>query len=135
MADMARPSTLATTAILRGFVENTYLTNYAPKIADPNTVDFSALQNYKPKSVIASIGNPNAAVASLPPEQISTGTVPLLQYLQEQKEQATGLSKAAQGLNDTLYVSGNSEAKVSQVQSAAQVRIQFIARRFMETGG
>ena len=32
-------------------------------------------------------------------------------------------------------MSGNSEAKVSQVQSAAQLRIQFIARRFMETGG
>ena len=135
MSDMVRPSTLASTAILRGFVENTYLTNYAPKIADPNVVDFSALQNMKPKQIIASNGNPQGAVASLPPEQISTGTVPLLQFLQGHKEQATGLSKAAQGLNDALYVSGNSEAKVSQVQSAAQLRIQFIARRFMETGG
>lgn len=134
MADMVRPSTLASTAILRGFVENTYLTNYAPKIADPNVVDFSALQNMKPKQIIASNGNPTGAVSSLPPEQISTGTVPLLQFLQGHKEQATGLSKAAQGLNDALYVSGNSEAKVSQVQSAAQIRIQFIARRFMETG-
>ena len=135
MSDMVRPSTLASTAILRGFVENTYLTNYAPKIADPNVVDFSALQNMKPKQIIASNGNPQGAVASLPPEQISTGTVPLLQFLQGHKEQATGLSKAAQGLNDALYVSGNSEAKVAQVQSAAQIRIQFIARRFMETGG
>mgnify|MGYP003670670810 CR=1 FL=1 len=135
MADMVRPATLASTAILRGFVENTYLTNYAPKIADPNVVDFSALQNMKPKQIIASNGNPQGAVASLPPEQISTGTVPLLQFLQGHKEQATGLSKAAQGLNDALYVSGNSESKVSQVQSAAQLRIQFIARRFMETGG
>jgi len=135
MTDMVRPSTLASTAILRGFVENTYLTNYAPKIADPNVVDFSALQNMKPKQIIASNGNPMSAVSSLPPEQISTGTVPLLEFLQGHKEQATGLSKAAQGLNDALYVSGNSEAKVSQVQSAAQIRIQFIARRFMETGG
>ena len=135
MADMVRPATLASTAILRGFVENTYLTNYAPKIADPNVVDFSALQNMKPKQIIASNGSPQGAVASLPPEQISTGTVPLLQFLQGHKEQATGLSKAAQGLNDALYVSGNSESKVSQVQSAAQLRIQFIARRFMETGG
>jgi hypothetical protein len=50
------------------------------------------------------------------------------------KEQATGMSKAAQGLNDTLYVSGNSEQKLSAVQSAAQKRIQHIARRFAETG-
>ena len=134
MADFTRSSTLASTAILRGFVENTYLTNYSPKLADPNVVDFSALQNMKPKQIIPTNGNPAAAVAQLPPETISTGTVPLLEHLQLIKEQATGMSKAAQGLNDTLYVSGNSEQKLSAVQSAAQKRIQHIARRFAETG-
>ena len=117
-----------------GIVENTYLTNYAPKLADPNVVDFSALQNMKPKQIIPTNGNPAAAVAPLPPETISTGTVPLLEHLQLIKEQATGMSKAAQGLNDELYVSGNSEAKLAAVQSASQKRIQHIARRFAETG-
>lgn len=134
MADFTRSSTLASTAILRGFVENTYLTNYSPKLADPNIVDFSALQNMKPKQIIPTNGNPNAAVTALAPETISTGTVPLLEHLQLIKEQATGMSKAAQGLNDTLYISGNSEQKLQAVQSAAQKRIQHIARRFAETG-
>ena len=134
MADFSRSSTLASTAILRGFVENTYLTNYAPKLADPNVVDFSALQNMKPKQIIPTNGNPAAAVAPLPPETISTGTVPLLEHLQMIKEQATGMSKAAQGLNDELYVSGNSEQKLAAVQSASQKRIQHIARRFAESG-
>ena len=134
MADFTRSSTLASTAILRGFVENTYLTNYAPKLADPNVVDFSALQNMKPKQIIPTNGNPTQAVAPLPPETISTGTVPLLEHLQMIKEQATGMSKAAQGLSDELYVSGNSEQKLAAVQSASQKRIQHIARRFAETG-
>jgi len=134
VADFTRSSTLAATAILRGFVENTYLTNYSPKLADPNVVDFSALQNMKPKAIIPTNGNPTAAVAALTPDTISTGTVPLLQHLQTIKEQATGMSKAAQGLNDTLYVSGNSEQKLAAVQSASQKRIQHIARRFAETG-
>ena len=134
MADFTRSSTLASTAILRGFVENTYLTNYSPKLADPNVVDFSALQNMKPKQIIPTNGNPNGAVSALAPETISTGTVPLLEHLQLIKEQATGMSKAAQGLNDTLYVSGNSQQKLQAVQSAAQKRIQHIARRFAETG-
>ena len=119
---------------LGGFVENTYLTNYSPKLADPNVVDFSALQNMKPKQIIPTNGNPAAAVAALPPETISTGTVPLLEHLQMIKEQATGMSKAAQGLSDELYVSGNSESKLQAVQSASQKRIQHIARRFAETG-
>ena len=134
IADFTRSSSLASTAILRGFVENTYLTNYSPKLADPNVVDFSALQNMKPKQIIPTNGNPNGAVSSLPPEAISSGTVPLLSHLQTIKEQATGMSKAAQGLNDSLYVSGNSESKVAAVQSASQKRIQHIARRFAETG-
>ena len=134
IADFTRSSTLASTAILRGFVENTYLTNYAPKLADPNVVDFSALQNMKPKQIVPTNGNPAAAVQPMPPEAISTGTVPLLEHLQLIKEQATGMSKAAQGLNDALYVSGNSEQKLQQVQSASQKRIQHIARRFAETG-
>jgi len=134
VADMVRPSTMATTAVLRGFVENVYLTNYSPKLADPNVVDFSALQNMKPKQIIATNGNPQSAVAALTPDTISAGTVPLLELLQVHKEQATGMGKAAQGLNDTLYVSGNSEAKMQQAMSAAQVRIQFMARRFAETG-
>jgi len=134
VADMIRPTTLASTAIMRGFIENVYLTNYSPKLADPNVVDFSALQNMKPKQIIATNGNPNGAVAALSPDTISTGTVPVLELLQLHKEQATGLSKAAQGLNDTLYVSGNSEEKMQRAMSAAQVRIQFMARRFAETG-
>ena len=134
VADMIRPATLATTAIMRGFVENVYLTNYSPKLADPNVVDFSALQNMKPKQIIATNGNPNGAVAAMTPDTISTGTVPLLEMLQQHKEQATGLSKAAQGLNDTLYVSGNSEEKMQRAMSAAQIRVQFMARRFAETG-
>jgi len=134
VADMIRPATMATTAIMRGFVENVYLTNYSPKLADPNVVDFSALQNMKPKQIIATNGNPQGAVASLTPDTISQGTVPLLELLQQHKEQATGLSKAAQGLNDTLYVSGNSDEKMARAQSAAQMRIQYMARRFAETG-
>lgn len=134
MADITRSSTLSSTAILRGFVENVYLTNFSPRLADPNVVDFAALQNMKPKAIIPTVGNPAGAVQMLQPENLSPGTVPLLEHMQIHKEQAHGLSKAAQGLNDELYVSGNSEAKLARVQTAAQTRIQHVARRFVQTG-
>ena len=91
MADFTRSSTLASTAILRGFVENTYLTNYSHlNLADPNVVDFSALQNMKPKQIIPTNGNPVNAVQQMQPETISPGTVPLLEYLQANKRASNG---------------------------------------------
>jgi len=134
LADMVRPQMQATTAILRGFVENVYFGNYGRTLADPNVVDFSALQNPVPKQVIATNGPAVNSVQQIGPDPISPGTQGMLEYLQLQKEQSTGLTKAAMGLNDALYVSGNSEAKIAQTQSAAQIRIEHIARRFMETG-
>lgn len=134
LADMVRPQMQATTAIMRGFVENVYYGNYGRTLADPNVVDFAALQNPVPKQIIATNGPAQGAVQQLSPEPISPGTQGMLEFLQMQKEQSTGLSKAAMGLNDALYVSGNSEAKVGAAQSAAQIRIEHIARRFMEGG-
>ena len=134
LLDMARSQTQATTAILRGFVENVYFGNYGRTLADPNVVDFSALQNPMPKQIIPTNGNPAAAVQQLQPEPISPGTSAMLEFLGLQKEQSTGLTKTAMGLNDTLYVSGNSETKMQGAQTAAQIRIEHIARRFVESG-
>jgi len=134
LLDMARPQTQATTAILRGFVENVYFGNYGRTLADPNVVDFQALQNPVPKQIIPTNGNPAAAVQQLQPEPMSAGTSGMLEFLGLQKEQSTGLSKTAMGLNDTLYVSGNSEQKMTGAQNAAQIRVEHIARRFVETG-
>jgi len=134
LLDMARPQTQATTAILRGFVENVYFGNYGRTLADPNVVDFSALQNPVPKQIIPTNGNPAAAIQQIQPEPISSGTAGMLEFLGLQKEQSTGLTKTAMGLNDALFVSGNSEAKMSSAQNASQIRIEHIARRFVETG-
>ena len=134
LLDMARPQTQATTAIMRGFVENVYFGNYGRTLADPNVVDFAALQNPLPKQIIATNGNPAAAIQQITPEQLSPGTGTMLEFLGMQKEQSTGLSKTAMGLNDTLYVSGNSEQKMGNAQNAAQIRVEHIARRFVESG-
>ena len=134
LLDMARPQTQATTAIMRGFVENVYFGNYGRTLADQKVVDFAALQNPLPKQIIATNGSPANAIQQMNPEPISPGTSGMLEFLGLQKEQSTGLTKTALGLNDTLYVSGNSEQKMGSAQSAAQVRIEHIARRFVESG-
>ena len=134
IADVTRSATEIKTAITRGMVENVYLTNYGRILADPNTVDFRALQSPEPHQIIPTNGSPIAAVQPITPDSLSPSTFSLLEFMNGEKEQASGMTRAAQGVNEKLFDSGNSAGKVAQVQAASQKRIAYVARRFAETG-
>lgn len=134
IADTTRSATEIKTAITRGMVENVYLTNYGRILADPNTVDFRALQSPEPHQIIPTNGSPVAAVQPITPDSLSPSTFSLLEFMNNEKEQASGMTRAAQGVNEKLFDSGNSAGKVAQVQAASQKRIAYVARRFAETG-
>jgi hypothetical protein len=134
MADATRSSTEVKTAITRGIIENVYLTNYSRVLADPNIVDFRALQSPEPHQIIPTNGNPMTAVSQLQPSTISPSSFSLLEFMNNEKETATGMSRTAQGINSDLFKSGNDATKVSIIEQASQKRISYIARRFAETG-
>ena len=134
MADFTRSSTLASTAILRGFVENTYLTNYSPKLADPNVVDFSALQNMKPKQIIPTNGNPAAAVAALPPETISTGTVPLLRTSTNDQRTSNRNVKSCTGFKRYSTFLETLNRSFQLFNQLLKRESSIFGRRFAETG-
>jgi len=134
IADATRSATEIKTAITRGLIENVYLTNYGRILADPNVVDFRALQSPEPHQIIPTNGSPVASVQPITPDNLSPSTFSLLEFMNAEKEQATGMTRAAQGVNEKLFDSGNSAGKVAQVQAASQKRIAYIARRFAETG-
>lgn len=58
---------------------------------------------------------------------------PMLQYMDEKKENSTGISKAAAGL-DADALQSATKAAVAATISAAQQQIEMIARIFAETG-
>ncbi len=134
IADVTRSATEIKTAVTRGMVENVYLTNYGRILADPNIVDFRALQSPEPHQIIPTNGSPIAAVQPITPDNLSPSTFSLLEFMNNEKEMATGMTRAAQGVNEKLFDSGNSAGKVAQVQAASQKRIAYVARRFAETG-
>lgn len=134
MADATKSATEVKTAITRGIVENIYLTNYSRILADPNTVDFRALQSPEPHQIIPTNGNPLSAVQQIQPSTISPSSFSLLEFMNNEKETATGMSRTAQGINSDLFKSGNDANKVSMIEQASQKRIAYIARRFAETG-
>ena len=58
---------------------------------------------------------------------------PVLQYMDEQKENRTGISKAAAGL-DADALQSSTKAAVAATMSGAQQHIEMVARIFAETG-
>ena len=134
IADATKSATEIKTTITRGMIENVYLSNYGRTLADPNTVDFRALQSPEPHQIIPTNGSPMSSVHTLVPAQLAPSTFSLLEYMNTEKEMATGMTRAAQGVNEKLFDSGNSAGKIAMVEQAAQKRISYVARRFAETG-
>lgn len=66
-------------------------------------------------------------------EFVGEDTLPILQYLAEIKENRTGQSKAAQGL-DADSLQSSTKAAVAATLSASQQRLEYVARCFAETG-
>lgn len=60
-------------------------------------------------------------------------SLPLLSYLDDIRAQRTGITKASQGLDPDVLQS-TTKAAVSATMSAAQERIELVARIFAETG-
>ncbi len=134
IADATKSATEIKTTITRGMIENVYLSNYGRTLADPNTVDFRALQSPEPHQIIPTNGSPMSSVHTLVPAQLAPSTFSLLEFMNTEKEMATGMTRAAQGINEKLFDSGNSAGKIAMVEQAAQKRIAYVARRFAETG-
>lgn len=64
---------------------------------------------------------------------VGQSAMPILEYLDEIKAQRTGVTPASQGLDADLLQSTTKAAVTAQI-SAAQERIEIIARTFAETG-
>ena len=64
---------------------------------------------------------------------VGAAAFPVLEYLDEAKEQRTGVSKASMGMNAEALQS-TTKAAVAATMSAAQGRVEMIARIFAEEG-
>tara|TARA_R110002020_G_scaffold287099_1_gene502594 strand:- start:34403 stop:36361 length:1959 start_codon:yes stop_codon:yes gene_type:complete len=74
------------------------------------------------------------AVTRLDTPQLSAHTMPMLEQLDIQKENRTGVSRMTQGLDGNALTSNTAATAVNQVMTAAQSKILLIARVFAETG-
>lgn len=131
IAELIMDLQLIKSTVMRQLLDNIYLTNNARVAAVEGQVNLDDLLNSKAGGIIR-MRQPNS-VQVLQPPLVGQNAFSLLQYLDEIKEQRTGLSKASMGLDADALQSTTATAVAAQM-SAAQGKIEMIARVFAETG-
>ena len=118
-------------SLLRQQLDNVYLTNNARTAAVEGQVNIDDLMSNRPGGVDRM--RAPGMVQPITPPSINQMAFPLLQYIDQVKENRTGMTKASQGL-DPDSLQSSTRAAVAATISASQQKIEMIARVFAETG-
>ena len=130
-ADLVKDLQQIKTALTRQLLDNVYQTNNARIAAVEGQVNLDDLINSRPGGIVR-MRAPNM-VQPIAPPSVSDTAMPMLAYMDEVREQRTGLSKASMGLDPDALQSSTATAVAATV-SAAQSKLEMIARVFAETG-
>jgi hypothetical protein len=122
------------TAIMRQMLDNLYLSNNPRTIVDPKKVELQDVLSPTIGGIIRLHGGATPQdVGTMAVPFVAQHSFPMLQYLDEVREQRTGVSKQSQGL-DPAALKDQSIYGMSTLMEAAQQKIRYIARVFGETG-
>lgn len=131
IAELTMDIQLIKSTLLRQMLDNLYLNNNASWEAVEGQVNFDDLLNPAPGGIVRT-RQPNM-VRSLAPPVMMGEAFPMLDYLDNTRDQRTGINKAAAGL-DADALQSTTKVAVDATIKAAQAKIELIARVFAETG-
>jgi hypothetical protein len=130
-ADLAMPAMRMKTHLLRNALDNVSFQTNARTFAVDNMVNLDDLLTNRPGGVVrmkqAGMAGPLSTSGADP-----AAAFQLLQYADEQKQDATGVTKYTQGSDaDTL---NKTAAGLHNITQRADMRVELVARIFAETG-
>lgn len=131
LADRAMDLQLIKSTITRQMLDNLYLTNNYRVGAVEGQVNLDDLLTSTAGGVIR-MKNPNAIVP-MTVQSNAAQSFPMLEYLDSVQAKRTGISDAQQGLNADVLQNVTATA-VAAMTSAAQGKLELIARIFADTG-
>lgn len=120
--------------LLRQTLDNMYLTNNPRTVIDQNKLNLDDLLVSRPGGVIRSNGDVMNSFAPFAVQPLGSAPFDMLEYMDKIREGRSGVSQTSQGLNADLINSNKGDSSVAMLMSAAQQRIELIARIFAETG-
>lgn len=134
IADLVKDIQQIKTALYRAVLDNAYLANN-PRVevgedsAGTNTIDDLLVS--RPGGIVRTKRIGGLQWQTIP--TIGNHIFPLIEYVDQTREQRTGVTKQGQGL-DANALQNQSATAANQLFTVAQARIRLIARIFAETG-
>lgn len=133
MADLVKDLQLIKSTIWRQLLDNLYGINNSMMGADANNVNLDDLLVRRPMGVVRTMGPPANALMPIVPAPLPPEAFSMIEYIDTVKETRTGVGKQFQGLNADILKDANIPA-IQGLLSAAEQRVEMIARIFAETG-
>ena len=130
--DLISDLQLIKTTLMRNLLDNMYLTNNGRYEVVEGQANLDDLMTSRPGGIVR-VRTPGA-VNPLGTPQLDQNSFNMLGYLDSIREERTGVSKQSMGLSEGALKSHQTATGVGQVMTAAQQKIELIARVFAETG-
>ena len=130
--DLISDLQLIKTTLMRNLLDNMYLTNNGRYEVVEGQANLDDLMTSRPGGIVR-VRTPGA-VSPLSTPQLDQNSFNMLGYLDSIREERTGVNKNSMGLGEGALKSHQTATGISQTMTAAQQKIELIARVFAETG-
>lgn len=132
--DLVKDLAQIKTAVTRGFLDNLYLQNNAEKIVDiDRVIDVNDFLTSRPGGIKRVQGDPSTVVVPLITPYVGQGALQGLEYLDAVRENRTGYTRSAQGMDSNSLATQTATGYMQQVSQSA-MRLEMIGRTIAETG-
>ena len=118
--------------LMRNLMDNMYNQNFGRYAVLEGQANLDDLLTQRPGGVVR-VKSPNA-VTPLTTPALEPYSFQMLEYLDGVRESRAGVSRMSQGMNENALTSHTTATAVNAVMSAAQSRVELVARNFAETG-
>tara|TARA_R110002012_G_scaffold293349_1_gene489009 strand:- start:179 stop:1258 length:1080 start_codon:yes stop_codon:yes gene_type:complete len=132
IADVVMDLQLIKSTMMRTLLDNAYNQNYGRYAVLEGQANLDDLLTQRPGGVVR-VKSPNA-VMPLPTPSLEPYSFQMLEYIDGIRESRAGVSRMSQGMNENALTSHTTATAVNAVMTAAQSRVELVARNFAETG-
>jgi len=130
-ADLTMDIQLIKSTLIRGQLDNMYLANNG-RYAISDRVNLDDMLTSRPGGIVRVDGDPGSGIMPLSHPPLPASSFGMVEYMDSMKEKRTGITAYNQGLDANSL--NKTATGVQQIMTAAQQRVELVARTFAETG-